>query len=268
MWKTPFVKYLVLGSMIVASAINTWGQLILFPLYFSYLLTDVAVASFRTLAFIPGVAANERSGVWSQKFEPKKWIPRFRLIQACGFTFYIIMAFIMTIFPPVSENVEMVTLLLPFTSLVLIELPLIHVLPVTILFILFSISMFFSGFAEILTQRVLLDAIPSRNRNSLYSLQPTILLLLSIPQIIFFGWFLPNFGFPLTLMGCALISLVGVFVTRFALGLEVPKCEEEEAEAKLEFSEPESIVSHIEEAEPLVQTPAPTSAQSRNNPRD
>jgi MFS family permease len=225
LWRTPFVKYLVIGSMLAASAISVWGQLILFPLYFSYLITDVAVASFRTLVFIPGVAANERSGVWSQKFGPKKWIPRFRLLQACGFSFYIIMAIIMTIFPPAAEGAEMVTLLLPFTSLVLIELPIIHVVPILILFTLFSMTMFFGGFAEILTQRVMLDAIPNRNRNSIYSLQPTILLLLSIPQIVFFGWLIPNFGFPLTLAGCALVSLSGVLVIRYALGLEIPKCD-------------------------------------------
>ncbi|MHA3964641.1 MAG: MFS transporter, partial [Candidatus Thorarchaeota archaeon SMTZ1-45] len=92
LWRTPFVKYLCIGSMLTASTITVWGNLILFPLYFSYLITDVAVASYRTIAFIPGVAAIERSGVWSQKFEPKKWIPIFRLLQACGFVLYIILA--------------------------------------------------------------------------------------------------------------------------------------------------------------------------------
>ncbi len=222
LWKTPFVKYLVLGSMITASAISTWGQLILFPLYYSYLITDVAVASYRTLAFIPGVAANERSGVWSQRFEPTKWIPRFRLLQACGFVFYIMMAIIMFIFPPIENATEIITLVLPFTSFVLIELPVAHIVPIIVLFTLFTVTMFFSGFADILTARVLLDAIPDRNRNSLYSLQPTILMLLSIPQIAIFGWLIPEIGFPMTLILCAIISLSGVLVTKHALGLERP----------------------------------------------
>jgi hypothetical protein len=194
----------------------------LFPLYYSYLITDVAVASFRTLAFIPGVAANERSGIWSQKFDPKKWIPRFRLLQACGFTFYIILAVIMALFPPIETATEMVTLLLPFTSFVLIELPILHVLPIVGLFTLFTITMFFSGFADILTSREMLDAIPDRNRNSIYSLQPTILLLLSIPQIAIIGWLIPMIGFPMTLIICAGVSLTGVLVIRYALSLEKP----------------------------------------------
>ncbi|MFW9803012.1 MAG: MFS transporter [Candidatus Thorarchaeota archaeon] len=242
LWRTPFVKYLIFGTMLATSAISVWGELILFPLYFSYLITDVAVASFRTLAFLPGVAANERSGIWSQRFEPKKWIPRFRLLQACGFAFYIVLALVMTIFPPTAEGAEMVTVLLPFTSLVLIELPIIHVIPVALLFTLFTVTVFFGGFAEILTQRVLLDAIPNRNRNSIYSLQPTILLLLAIPQIVFFGWFIPTFGFPLTLTGCAFVSLAGVLVIRYALTLDVPKCDDF-AEQQMQTPDPVELTT-------------------------
>jgi MFS family permease len=222
LWHTPYVKYLCIGSMLCASTITVWGNLILFPLYFSYLITDVAVASYRTIAFIPGVAANERSGVWSQKFEPRKWIPRFRLVQACGFAFYIILAALMFFFPPVGDSAIMATVYLPFTSIVLIELPIQHIIPIIMLFSLFTVTMFFGGFAEILTQRELLDAIPNRNRNSLYSLQPTILLLLSTPQIVVFGWLIPIIGFPATLLICAVISLGGVFIIRYALSLEKP----------------------------------------------
>lgn len=174
------------------------------------------------MAFIPGVAANERSGVWSQKFEPKTWIPRFRFLQACGFVFYIIMSAVMYIFPPAVSAVDFVTLMLPFTSIVLIEVPIQHIVPIIILFSLFTVTMFFGGFAEILTQRELLDAIPNRNRNSLYSLQPTILLLLAIPQIAILGWIIPVIGFPATLLICAGVSLIGVLIIRYALTLEKP----------------------------------------------
>jgi MFS family permease len=252
LWRTPYVKYLVLGSMLVASVISVWGQLILFPLYYSYLITDVAVASYRTLAFIPGVAANERSGIWSQKFEPTKWIPRFRLLQACGFLFFIILAVLMFIFPPVANTSQMVTLFLPLTDIVLIELPIQHVIPIIVLFSLFTVTMFFGGFSDILTQRVMLDVIPSRNRNSLYSLQPTILLILATPQIAVMGWVIPLIGFPATLLICAVISLMGVFIIKYALTLERPKIESNEEklesigeEQSVEF-ESENLVEEIE----------------------
>lgn len=246
LWKTPFVKYLTVGTMLAASAINVWGSLLLFPIYFSYLITDVAVASYRTIAFIPGVAANERSGIWSQKFEPKKWIPRFRLLQACGFVFFLIMAILMAVFPPVENATQIVSVLLPFTNIVLIELPLEHVIPIIVLFSLFTVSMFFGGFAEILTQRELLDAIPSRNRNSLYSLQPTILLLLSTPQIAILGWLIPIIGFPATLLICSGVSLSGVLVIRYALSLEKPVVEMESSDKIPEIAEPELELAEVE----------------------
>jgi MFS family permease len=225
LWKTPFVKYMVVGSMLCASAISVWGQLILFPLYYSYLITDVAVASYRTIAFIPGVAANERSGIWSQKFQPKKWIPRFRLLQACGFVFFIILAFTMAIFPPIPNSTDIVALLIPFTNITLIALPIQHIVPIVTMFSLFTVSLFFGGFAEVLTQRELLDAIPCRNRNSLYSLQPTVLLILATPQIAILGWLIPIIGFPVTLLICSIVSLFGVLVIRYALSLEKPVVE-------------------------------------------
>ncbi|MHA1928105.1 MAG: hypothetical protein ACTSV2_05965, partial [Candidatus Thorarchaeota archaeon] len=246
LWRTPFVKYIVVGSMLVTSAISVWGQLILFPLYFSYLITDVAVASYRTIAFIPGVAANERSGIWSQKFEPKKWIPRFRLLQACGFVFFILLSLMMAVFPPIANPSEMVTLLLPFTNVVLIELPIEHVIPIVLLFSLFTVSMFFAGFAEVLTQRVLIDAIPSRNRNSIYSLQPTILIILATPQIAILGWLIPLIGFPATLLICSVVSLSGVLIIRHALTLEKPVVEMDDTDTNSEKSSAQEAELSVE----------------------
>ncbi|MHA2243184.1 MAG: hypothetical protein ACXACE_16430, partial [Candidatus Thorarchaeota archaeon] len=79
------------------------------------------------------------------------------------------------------------------------------------------------GFAEILTQRELLDVIPNKIRNSMYSLSPTLGTLLAIPQIWIFGWLIPVVGFPITLVSCAMVSLVGVLMIR--RGLNQPKPE-------------------------------------------
>jgi hypothetical protein len=124
--------------------------------------------------------------------------------------------------------------------------------------------MFFGGFAEILTQRELLDAIPDRNRNSLYSLQPTILLLLATPQIAILGWLIPIIGFPITLLICALVSLVGVLIIRYALSLEKPVIEREtpQVESTDETIEPDDASEAdvlpdelAEEAEQVVLSP-------------
>jgi hypothetical protein len=98
-----------------------------------------------------------------------------------------------------------------------------------IIFTTFVATSFFGGFAEILTQRVLLDVIPNRIRNSMYSLSPTIATLFAIPQIAIFGWIvaIPVIGFPLTLALCGLISLGGVLLIRNGLQQDRPLLEEE-----------------------------------------
>ncbi|MGY5858423.1 MAG: MFS transporter [Candidatus Thorarchaeota archaeon] len=210
LFKYPYVRYIVVGGMMATSSIMVWGNLILFPMYYMYLITDVAVASFRTLLFTPGIFAQERSGIWSRRFEPKKWIPRFRFIQTCGFVFFWIFATIMFLFPPATTSVNTISIVWPFTGIELLTLPLENLLPIGLIFSTFVLTSFFGGFAEILTQRVLLDVIPNKIRNSMYSLAPTIATLFAIPQIALFGWLLTIIGFPLTLMSCGVVSAMGV----------------------------------------------------------
>ena len=222
-----FVKYLIIGGMLTISSIMVWGNLILFPFYYSYLVTDVAVASYRTLLFIPGVAAQERSGVWSKRFEPTKWIPRFRLLQTCGFLFFGVLAAFTYFFPPALPGGPTIEVLWPFTDLIIVSVPLQSVVPVTLAFITFVATSFFGGFAEILTQRMLLDVIPNRIRNSIYSLIPTIAIIFAIPQIALFGMLVPMYGFPLTLTGIAIVSFVGVLLIRHGLAQPKPVPTEE-----------------------------------------
>lgn len=228
LFKYPFVRYIVIGGMLATSSIMVWGNLILFPMYYMYLITDVAVASFRTLLFTPGIFAQERSGIWSRRFEPKKWIPRFRLIQTCGFVFFWVFATIMFLFPPAdASSVNIYTIYWPFTGIALLTLPLENLLPIVLIFSTFVLTSFFGGFAEILTQRVLLDVIPNKIRNSMYSLSPTLATLFAIPQIAVFGWLITIIGFPLTLASCGIVSLMGVLLIVHGFRHQVPEMDEE-----------------------------------------
>ncbi|MHA3963541.1 MAG: MFS transporter [Candidatus Thorarchaeota archaeon SMTZ1-45] len=223
LFRHAFVRYIAVGTMLAVSSIMVWGNLILFPMYYLYLITDVGVASFRTLLFIPGIFSQERSGVWSRRFEPKKWIPRFRLMQTCGFIFFWVFAAIMLLFPPAAPSTNVLTLYWPFTSIELLTLPAENLIPIVLIFTTFVSTSFFGGFAEILTQRVLLDVIPNRIRNSMYSLFPTVATLLAIPQIALFGWSITIIGFPLTLAACGLISFMGVLLIVHGFRHEPPE---------------------------------------------
>jgi hypothetical protein len=223
----PFVKWFIIGGTLVTSVIIVWGNLILFPFYFLYLITDVGVASFRTILFFPGVFTEERSGVWSRRFDPKKWIPRFRLFQTCGFLFFLTLALVMIIFPPISEGATIIEILLPFTSIVILEIPQRFILPIAFLLCTFIMTGLFSRFANILTQRMLLDVIPNRIRNSVYSLIPTVAMMLALPQIVFIGYTIQNLGFPISLAICSIVSFIGVLMIRRGLSHPIPIPEEE-----------------------------------------
>jgi len=231
LWSSRFVTLLILGEVVMWSTSPVWWNLILFPLYFSFLVTMVAVSAFRTLVFLPQAVANERSGVLAKRFEPKKWIPRFRLLQFMGVIFYLILAAIVHFFPGIEPgtdpaSIEFLSILIPFTNLPLIEIPVVTLVPVFLMFMLFVSLNLFGGIAGILTQRVMLDVIPNRIRNSMYSLQPTLIMLVSMPLIAFFGWFIPfTGGFTWTFIICAFISLLGTLMVWQAFKHPIPKAE-------------------------------------------
>jgi MFS family permease len=232
LWSSRFVTLIILGEVVMFSIGPVWWNLILFPLYFSFLVTLVAVSAFRTIVFVPQAIANERSGVLAKRFEPKKWIPRFRLLQFMGVIFYLALSVIVYLFPGIPAGtdpatIEFYTILIPFTNLPLIEIPVQTLAPVVLLFIVFVSLNMFGAIAGILTQRVMLDVIPNRIRNSMYSLQPTLIMLVSMPLIAFFGWFIPlTGGFFLTFLICAVISLISVVMIWMAFNNPIPKAEE------------------------------------------
>ncbi|MCF2136406.1 MAG: MFS transporter [Candidatus Thorarchaeota archaeon] len=227
LFSSSFVLLFIFGTTLTMSVGIVWSELLLFPMYYSYLLTDVAVAAFRTVLFVPGVFQAERSGVWSRRFEPKKWIPRFRLLQGSGFLFYSTFAVIMLFLPPVASG-TMISLTLPLTNITLLQLPEASMFPVILIATIFTVSGIFGGFSEILSQRIMLDVVPNRIRNSIYSLTPTIATIMAIPQIALFGWLIPVAGFPLTMALCGLISLIGVVMIYSGLRHPVPTVAQQE----------------------------------------
>ncbi|MHA2066733.1 MAG: hypothetical protein ACXABY_20365 [Candidatus Thorarchaeota archaeon] len=222
----PFVKYVIFGGVIVWSCIIVWGELIIFPVLFAYLVTDVAVATFRTLLRFPGMFGTERAGVWSQKFKPEEWIPRFRLIQNCGFAFFFVFAAIMYVFNPVTGPTTLVEVVVPLTDFVIMQVPQESLIPAVLMFITFVIGGFFYSVADILTLRLMIDIVPDNIRNSVYSLSPTLAIAFAIPQIAIFGALIQYIGFPLTLAITGLISLVGVLMIRKGLSYPIPITEE------------------------------------------
>jgi MFS family permease len=220
LFSSQYVKYLLLGSMLVNSCISVWGNLILFPMYYNYLQTDVAVATFRTIVMLPLVFYAERSGVWAKRYDPKKWIPRFRFFQSAGAVFFWIFALIMIVFPVPPEGSPIIDYVIPGTDILILRVPIAAILPVFLMIITYFVVGIFLQLAGVLTSRVFIDAIPNRVRNGVYSLFPTVVLLMSVPQIGFFGWLLSVAPIPVTLFLCGIVSTVGCLMIR--RGLQYP----------------------------------------------
>ncbi|TFG14301.1 MFS transporter [Candidatus Thorarchaeota archaeon] len=220
-----FVFMTIMGEVLIWATGTLWWTLILFPLYFAYMITDVAVSSYRTLVFIPEAVGQERSGIWAKRFDPVKWAPRFRIFEFCGFFFYVVLALNTFIFPPPFQSENPLRLTLPFTNLPIIEMPAESVLPMIIMFVLFVITDVFANLANILTQRVMIDVIPNRIRNSMYSLKPTLSILFAMPLLAFFGWLLPLGGFGITFALVSLIALAGAILIARGFSYPIPKAE-------------------------------------------
>jgi MFS family permease len=244
-----FVFFTILGQIVIWGTGFVWWELLLFPTYFAYLLSDVAVSTFRTSLFLPMAVTNERSGVWSRRFDPVKWIPRFRFLQFCSFTFYIGLALIMFLFPPPVDTVLLITLYFPFTTMPFMQLPLVSIIPIILLAGVFMFGHIVSSFADLLMGRVMLDVIPNRIRNSMYSLQPTLAIMIAIPLILVLSNILPV-SYPLTFALCAFVALIGALLIRKGFSYPIPKAEDTKP-----ASEPEEIRKEpeaIEEPLPLI----------------
>lgn len=241
----PFVKYLLIGGMVVWSGLMVWSNLVVFPILYAYLVTDVAVAAYRTLLRVPGLFTIERAGVWSQRFDSKKWIPRFRLIQSAGFTLFIIFAAITLVFPPVIGSETLVDIILPFTDFVIMQVPPESLFPITLMFATFVCAGFFYWAAEILTMRIMMDVVPTKIRNSVYSLSPTMATVFAIPQIAIFGAAIQFIGFPTTLVIIAFVSLAGVLMIRKAFTYPIPYTGERRKAMEQSLSETEITPSEL-----------------------
>ncbi|MFX1262267.1 MAG: hypothetical protein ACFFAZ_09285 [Promethearchaeota archaeon] len=219
---SPYLKYIVLGNTLFLSIGFTWSELIMYPFLYEYLSSDVAVASLMTVVIIAFAGFWERSGVWAKRFEPEKWIPRLRFIQSTGAVFFWLFAILMWAFPPPPVDSEMMSILIPFTDVSILHVPLLSATPVfLILVIWFSGGILFT-IAAILWMRVLIDVVPNRIRNGVYSLLPTLVVFASIPLTAILGWLVPLVGIPIVLVLSGTVSTAGALILRLGFTYQKP----------------------------------------------
>jgi MFS family permease len=223
---SPYLKYIIIGNTIFLSVGFTWAEIIMYPFLYEYLISDFPVALFMSLVFIVFAFLWERSGVWAKRFEPKQWIPRFRFIQSAGALFFWLFAMLMLFFPSALPTSEMIDIIIPYTGILILQIHSSSILPVLIILSIWFILGVFFTIAAILWMRVLVNAIPNRIRNGVYSLLPTLVVLAAIPQVALFGWLVSISGIPLVLLLSGLVSTVGVLFLRVGFTYEDSKLED------------------------------------------
>jgi MFS family permease len=233
-FSSKFVGFTIFGEVLIWATGTLWWNILLFPLYFAYLFSDVMVSFFRTIIFAPEAVIQERSGVLAKRFDPVKWVPRFRFLQFVGFLFYVLLAITTFFFPPppIPDPLALIPIpwisLFPFPQLVVVFLaiPFVSIIPIVLIFGIFLVSELFAALANILHSRVMIDVVPTRFRNSLYSFRPTLALLLGMPLLIIFSTLLPIYGFPLTFAAVSLVSLFGWYLTRKGYSHPIEKAQD------------------------------------------
>jgi hypothetical protein len=140
-----------------------------------------------------------------------------------GVVFYALLAVLFYIFPAPTDPTNTIQLLIPFTDMIIIEMPVESVIPMVLLLILFAFFNFTTYFADILTERVMIDVIPNRIRNSMYSLFPTLVMVMAVPLVLAFGWIVPAYGFPVTFTLLSLFGLLGYLLLKRAFSYPITK---------------------------------------------
>lgn len=187
--------YFIGISLVISTMGAIWANLMLFPFYQSYSGSDQYIAILRTLIIATGIIW----GVIATRLSKKSKNPLRALFIA---TFMINIAYFSVIYiyyalvPPEFEFI------------------LIKYLGVIIIIQWISIWGHLQG---IFMGRLEIDLIPDKVRNTVYSLQPTFVVIFSIPFVLIGGSVLSDYGF---LAGLQLLLIINSFnVLIFGLGL-------------------------------------------------
>ena len=173
-----------------------WAEMMLFPVYYGYTGSDGGVGILRFIVLAMGAILVIYSAKVAVKLDIKR-IPWLRFLDTAIFFWGIA---VLTAWFPIDNNI--------FTPVAIL-----------LLLILYSSVFFIHNIAMILQQRFFLDLIPDRNRNSIYSLIPTLLLLVGAPVALIGGLLINNSGMSTTSL---IIGSVGaISVIFFYLSLRV-----------------------------------------------
>ncbi len=181
--------FLITGTAFLFSSFAVWGSLILIPLYFGYTGTDSLASTFRTIVFILGVPISLYTAKISRKFTHNH-IPLLTFIFVL--LFYPGFMILFTVVP-IGNELNLIGII---TSVIWLNL----LIP----------TVFDLG--AILRQRILIDLVPSENRNAVYSLTPTIISVIGIFILPVAGYLVEDWGLVAGILTAFVVAFIGAIL--------------------------------------------------------
>ncbi|MCE7736471.1 MAG: MFS transporter [Candidatus Heimdallarchaeota archaeon] len=183
----PIVYYMISSMLLIATS-TVWYSLILFLLYFGYTGSDAGAGVYRWILWMTGSLITVKAGQLAKRLSEKTWLPRLNLLHNL---FYIgVTALIVLYIPIFPSKFKIVGIILIYFN--------------------FVFGYYFMQAHEYLKAKLFLEVIPNELRNSIYSLLPTLGLLLATPLIFIMAVVMDLHGVPITLGILLIISLVSV----------------------------------------------------------
>lgn len=191
------LRILILGVVITSSGMSIWGNLILFPMYASYAKTDDFTGLLRAIIFFLGaILGIIYSANIKRVKNQKKLLANLLLISDAIF---FIIFFLLFVFMPAGSETS------------------IDFFKFSIVILCFIVGTFSMNIMGLLMPRFYLDLIPDENRNSVYSLLPTLIMIVSIFTVPIGGYLIKNYGIKFVLLLLAIWGLFGGMISSSAI---------------------------------------------------
>ena len=196
------ISLYVIASVLLIAITIVWYNLVLFVIYFGYTGSDVGAGTLRWMIWFFGAMLMGKAGTISKKLSEKPWIPRLSFVFTLAF--FGLTALLIKFDPFDRDN------------------PSFDLVGVFFVFLIFVSAGFFMNIYNFLTQKFFLEIVPDKLRNSIYSLLPTLGLLVGAVLIFLVGSIIENSGFVWGIFIIIVVALTGVLFEYLALNLYEP----------------------------------------------
>ncbi|MHA1984867.1 MAG: MFS transporter [Candidatus Hodarchaeales archaeon] len=190
MFSSKITFFFIVGLAVYDVWVNIWMYLLLFPIFFNFAGTDALASGLRTIIWLAIMPLQIYMAKISKKLSNQVF--------------------------PIALFFHPFLLLTSFIILLSI-IPSINMFNIFGLIAVFLISVIINGtvwkIVLVLRQRNTLDLIPSKHRNSVYSLMPTLVALMGIIILPIAGFLIEEFGLIAGILSSLLMAIAGTILT-------------------------------------------------------